>query len=749
MYGSHYDSIQSNDQYSNPQYSNKDYLIKNTQQFTNKTISNLPYPVKQELTTLTPNSLNETYVQNLSTSINQIDSTDQWPINYNEFSSLLTPDSQQSIQNTIQQPIQSNVACNQSNLQTSNVQTNLIPTNIQQNIQSNVQFNIQLNVHPPIATNNNSLSIVQTNESIQPVVEQQVQQTTTVQNQFTNQSSNQLNNQLSNRPQITQFDDYTTKEEPFTKKIKCEKINFNSINYRQTNYFDNSSNSIRQTNQMQPDFQCNLSYTNQQINRNTGNTNCFNNSNQLVNNNEFVNNLSPSVNCYLSRNVNNDQTSISYQSINSKSDQQNYTTLTNMTNEQNKLDESLKEQQICLSNPTLHNQSSQSIVRSLNTTNSTNNSNYRIPDLPFTNSQSEHLNMSIFNSNSNPNLELSFNVSNQTSKSSNSSNFNPPINPSGRQAIKCKKSTEKCLINLIKNKKAVDNNQLLSSSTIKLVHNKEVPNLRNSNKTIQNRTNKSTIMCSDEEEKRRRRRERNKLAATKCRNKKKEHAIELNEQSVSLDTQNRALRTEMETLKMEEQRLAQILLNHKRICHLRFTMIANELEQIYEPNQFNQINFNTSTGDFNNHLFNQPLPINDSQYKMGRIKMKKTYDDPKLNQLTDPVDSNPQLYNQQVFNQPAIKIEEYNYQSDFNEQITNYQSSSSPSCFNNTNPPQYSQISSPQLTNYDQFNQNSTNYGSADQITTNKRNESNSSNLTNVNYLCTNSLNGNNDVFLC
>ena len=531
MYGQFkYDSMRSNDQYSNQQQLNKDdYSIKNTQQCLNK--SDIQYSIKQEtnLGQLNENEI-EQNLQTLNQSITQsINSpTDQWPLNnyydQNSYaSSLLTPDSQQSIQHSIQ----SNVICNQSNL--TNLQQ---PTNLQPNLQLNIQLNVQSNLHPPI----DNSSSVQT--SIQQSVVQQ-----SIQHQFTNQfSTNQLN-QLPNRltPQSSKhfnqtFNDYS-KDAPLTKKIKSEKNNFN-LNYNQQNvqadYFSNS-NQIRQTNQMQNtnfQLQCDLPYANnqQQLNQ-SGNS--FQN-NLLSNNGAELNNLSPSTDYYIRQqtnmtNIDQSIATISYQQQQQpqsiKSDQLGYSNLNNslnnnLNNERNtqkKLQDTnnLAKQQANLSNQTNLQQQPIQTTRSLSS-NFTANSLDSYSNLQLTNANQTHSN---FNQQQHSSATRQLDQNKQFLNSIKCQKSILNVKRSIRQELKASIQTR--LQNQMPFRKFDNsgNNNLnsISSSSIKLVDKRElvVPNckLNSSNKINQIKSNlsKSTSVLLDEEEKRKRRRERNKV----------------------------------------------------------------------------------------------------------------------------------------------------------------------------------------------------------------------------------------------
>ncbi|XP_077551147.1 uncharacterized protein LOC144164728 [Haemaphysalis longicornis] len=69
-------------------------------------------------------------------------------------------------------------------------------------------------------------------------------------------------------------------------------------------------------------------------------------------------------------------------------------------------------------------------------------------------------------------------------------------------------------------------------------------------------------LTKEDEEKRNRRRERNKIAASKCRNRKKERTVRLCEESEGLQRGNEELRRELQRLRLEVQHLSQLLRLH-------------------------------------------------------------------------------------------------------------------------------------------------------------------------------------------
>lgn len=73
-------------------------------------------------------------------------------------------------------------------------------------------------------------------------------------------------------------------------------------------------------------------------------------------------------------------------------------------------------------------------------------------------------------------------------------------------------------------------------------------------------------LTTEDEDRRRRRRERNKVAATKCRNRKKERTGILLQESDVLEDQNVNFRSEIQRLETEKRRLMDVLAMHSPNC---------------------------------------------------------------------------------------------------------------------------------------------------------------------------------------
>nr|XP_020028423.1 cyclic AMP-dependent transcription factor ATF-3 isoform X2 [Castor canadensis] len=91
--------------------------------------------------------------------------------------------------------------------------------------------------------------------------------------------------------------------------------------------------------------------------------------------------------------------------------------------------------------------------------------------------------------------------------------------------------------------------------------------------TINNRPLEMSVtkaeVAPEEDERKKRRRERNKIAAAKCRNKKKEKTECLQKESEKLESVNAELKAQIEELKNEKQYLIYMLNMHRPTCIVR------------------------------------------------------------------------------------------------------------------------------------------------------------------------------------
>ncbi|XP_011694633.1 PREDICTED: proto-oncogene c-Fos [Wasmannia auropunctata] len=98
---------------------------------------------------------------------------------------------------------------------------------------------------------------------------------------------------------------------------------------------------------------------------------------------------------------------------------------------------------------------------------------------------------------------------------------------------------------------------------------------------VSNNNNRAGLTPEDEE-RRRRRRERNKIAATKCRLKKREKTVILVQESEILETQNHDLKSQIQELETQRRRLVDMLSLHSPTC-LKQGVDATSYQQFAEP----------------------------------------------------------------------------------------------------------------------------------------------------------------------
>ncbi|EGI66089.1 PREDICTED: proto-oncogene c-Fos [Acromyrmex echinatior] len=94
--------------------------------------------------------------------------------------------------------------------------------------------------------------------------------------------------------------------------------------------------------------------------------------------------------------------------------------------------------------------------------------------------------------------------------------------------------------------------------------------------------NTKSGLTPEDEERRRRRRERNKIAATKCRLKKREKTVILVQESEILETQNLDLKSQIQELETQRRRLVDMLSLHSPTC-LKQGVDATSYQQFAEP----------------------------------------------------------------------------------------------------------------------------------------------------------------------
>ena len=119
-------------------------------------------------------------------------------------------------------------------------------------------------------------------------------------------------------------------------------------------------------------------------------------------------------------------------------------------------------------------------------------------------------------------------------------------------------------------------------------------------------------MTPEDEERRRRRRERNKIAATKCRLKKREKTVILVQESEVLETQNHDLKSEIQKLETQRRRLVDMLSLHGPTCIKQGGTNEAAYHQYTEPLPSYQENFGAPPPALNqpqNCVTNYPVKV--------------------------------------------------------------------------------------------------------------------------------------------
>lgn len=166
-------------------------------------------------------------------------------------------------------------------------------------------------------------------------------------------------------------------------------------------------------------------------------------------------------------------------------------------------------------------------------------------------------------------------------------------------------------------------------------------------------------LTPEDEERRRRRRERNKIAATKCRLKKRERTANLITESETLETQNFDLKSQLQDLERTRMRLVEVLTMHRSVCQKNLPPISrdalfnNRLPpvscalEVVNHSFNNRHNSSIDVNDYqspNIDIYNRPTSNDEqsSQYNRNNLQYVK----PPSIIIESPIDSyEPQLTN--------------------------------------------------------------------------------------------------------
>lgn len=127
---------------------------------------------------------------------------------------------------------------------------------------------------------------------------------------------------------------------------------------------------------------------------------------------------------------------------------------------------------------------------------------------------------------------------------------------------------------------------------------------------------KNDGLTAEDEERRRRRRERNKIAATKCRLKKREKTINLIQESQTLDDQNVDLKKQVQELQNQRRQLVEMLSSHRPNCKHNLPRVTRDSVTPRLPPLFSLSNTVIET----NHSYSRPASV-DSSFKAQTINI--------------------------------------------------------------------------------------------------------------------------------
>jgi len=117
-----------------------------------------------------------------------------------------------------------------------------------------------------------------------------------------------------------------------------------------------------------------------------------------------------------------------------------------------------------------------------------------------------------------------------------------------------------------------------------------------------------------------RRRERNKVAATKCRNKKKARTSNLMKESEILDSQNKALKLEISKLESEKHHLMEILQEHEPSCAKK---LKEAMKVRHQSGGFEFPPASSTSASLQDSEFRVPLPPASMVVTSSRVPMIK------------------------------------------------------------------------------------------------------------------------------
>lgn len=153
--------------------------------------------------------------------------------------------------------------------------------------------------------------------------------------------------------------------------------------------------------------------------------------------------------------------------------------------------------------------------------------------------------------------------------------------------------------------------------------------------TSSSQSKKTVGLTAEDEDRRRRRRERNKIAATKCRLKKREKTNNLIKESEQLDAQNIDLKSQVKTLELERRSLLEMLQQHASVCTNGFTL-APHLYQSPAFKYFNILDLNPPPSDQQSQEPRKVIPSMET-FKYSRQRQQHQQQQQQQSSMTLPL----------------------------------------------------------------------------------------------------------------
>lgn len=244
-----------------------------------------------------------------------------------------------------------------------------------------------------------------------------------------------------------------------------------------------------------------------------------------------------------------------------------------------------------------------------------------------------------------------FNSSSDSNSSSSSQMESPTTNPPSVQHT-CSQLIKAGLKLTIeqKRKHQSDGEDLLDLDKVKKIKKNEY------SESEEDKIKTESGLTPEDEERRRRRRERNKIAATKCRLKKRERTVNLIQESEILESQNIEFKAQVQELQQQKHTLMEMLSIHRPQCQHNIGPATRE--HLYRLPPVNTV--------MENHSYSRPSSVDPNLYRVQNPEFSTRPSSVLINHVT---------YTKPNFSKPpSIIVEEVNDENYELTQFTNLDS---------------------------------------------------------------------------